>query len=627
MKDKIKNSIVEIDDPIIDVASQGEGGYAFKSDSKWFNFLWFVSCVSLLFLGGRVFYLTIIKGQYYSESAKGNSVRLVPIIAARGQIFDKNEKVLAKNIPNKSITISSEDLPEDDSEREKVAKLLSQKTSLEYDNILEKIKLSEETGKIIMLSENVSNEDALIVLGLTQELPGISVQNTALREYIDGEFFSHIIGYEGLIQKDELKSHEGYRLTDHIGKTGIEAYYEKYLKGEHGSKQTIVNSREEVVRELSNIPARKGSNIYLNIDSELQKILTISLQNQLERAETNRAAAVAINPKNGAVLAMVSLPSYDNNLFAQGISPSDYSALINEDKPLFNRTVSGAYAPGSTVKPVEALALLEENVVSPDYQIESRGGIKVGNSYFGDWKAHGFTDMRRAIAVSSDVYFYTTCGGHDNYPDIVGLGIEKMKEYMQKFGYANKTGIDLPNEVAGVYPDKQWKEEHIGEKWYLGDTYNSSIGQGYITATPLQVINAISIIANGGTLYKPRLVSKVVDVYGNETEFKPEILEDNLGTKSEIRVIQEGMRQTVTEGTATMLRDLPVEVAGKTGTAQYNIQKSRVHSWFVSYAPYDDPEIALVVMVENQTEEVSSSTVPVAYDVYKWYFGDEEKNE
>ena len=623
MKDRIKNSMVEIDEPIISAVDQSNN-QAFKSDSKWFNFLWIFSCLAIVFLGARVFYLTIMKGEYYSEIAEGNSVRSVPIIAARGQIFDRNEKALAKNVPNMSVIIDPDNLPSEEDKKEEIAQLLGQKTSFMYEQVLEKIRLSQEVKKSIVLAENISQEDSLIILGLAQDLPGINIQNTALREYENGEFFSHIIGYEGLIQRDEWEDKKDYLLTDRIGKTGLEVYYEEYLRGEHGSRQSMVNSRGESVRILKDVPAKKGSDVYLNIDSELQKIITINLQDQLERSETQKASAVDINPKTGEVLAVVSLPSYDNNLFAQGIEASDYNALItNEDNPLFNRAIRGAYPPGSTVKPVEATIVLAENIISPDHKIESKGGLKLGDTWFGDWKVHGFTDMRRAIAVSSDVYFYTVCGG---YGDIEGLGIEKMKEYMEKFGYAKKTGVDLPNEASGFYPNMQWKKDVFGERWYVGNTYHASIGQGYITATPLQVINSISVIANGGTLYKPQIVSHIVDVDGNKQKFEPVVLADNIVSRADIKVAQEGMRQTVTEGTAPILNNLPVEVAGKTGTAQFG-RSGRVHSWFVSYAPYNDPEIALVVMLEDQTEMVSSSTVPVAYEVYKWYFGDEEENE
>lgn len=637
MRNKIKN-VIEIENPMAGGFGFDEENQSFKSDNKWFNFLWFFICFSLFFLAGRVFYLTIIKGDYYSSIAEGNSIHSVPILASRGQIFDKNGKILAKNVPNQSIVTNpnkllkvtnlenEEEIANVFNENEKIAKILQEKVNLDFQETLTKIDLSVKNKESLILKENISHEEYLIISGLAQDLPGIEVQDTALREYVNGELFSHIIGYEGLIKKEEWESKKNdYLLNDRIGKAGIEIQYEDYLKGKHGFTQSIVDSRGRLIRKLKDESAKKGSDIFLNIDADLQEFATKTLKKQLEKAKTEKGVVIAMNPKNGAILAMVSLPSYDNNLFARGISSSDYNSLITDKNiPLFNRAISGTYAPGSTVKPIVALATLKEKIVSPDYEIESKGSIKVGNFTFGDWATHGFTDMRRAIAVSSDVYFYTVGGG---YGDTKGLGIAKMKEYMEKFGYGKKTGIDLQNEVSGLYPDPQWKEEKIGEKWYLGDTYHVSIGQGYVLSTPLQVLNSISSIANGGTLYKPKIVSHTIDSDGNKTEIQPEIIAENLATKSEIKVIQEGMRQTVTNGTATRFKNLPVEVAGKTGTAEFGMTKGRVHSWFVSYAPYEDPDFALVVMVENQSEEISSSASPVAYEIYDWYFGGRKNEE
>ncbi|PID51648.1 MAG: penicillin-binding protein 2 [Candidatus Moraniibacteriota bacterium] len=454
------------------------------------------------------------------------------------------------------------------------------------------------------------------------DLPGVALQQTAQRRYPDGEIFAHIIGYEGLIKKDEYDAHKdaGYLLTDHIGKTGIEYQYEKYLHGTHGSKNALVDSRGDVVKDLVDTAPVRGYDVHLNIDAELQSFLTKRLAKECERAETRRAMAVVIDPRDGAVRALVSLPSYDNNAFAGGIDAATYSQLINDpDRPLFHRAIAGLYAPGSTVKPVMGIATLGENIVPADYQIESRGGITVGSFTFGDWRAHGFTDLRRAIAVSSDVYFYTVGGGYGN---VAGLGIARMKEYMTRFGYGRLTGIDLPGESAGRYPDAQWKEEHIGEKWYVGNTYHASIGQGYVEATALQVAHAIVPIANGGTQYVPHVVGRLVHPKtGEEIPIAPQISTNDIAPQKDIRIVQEGMRQTVTDGTATMLKSLPVAVAGKTGTAQFGTSDN-VHSWFVSYAPYDNPEMVMVIMVEDQTGTISSSTVPVAHDVYKWYYTD-----
>ncbi|MGB4943408.1 MAG: penicillin-binding transpeptidase domain-containing protein, partial [Candidatus Moraniibacteriota bacterium] len=318
----------------------------------------------------------------------------------------------------------------------------------------------------------------------------------------------------------------------------------------------------------------------------------------------------ALDPRSGAVRALVSYPGYDNNLFSGGIASDEYAALIeNLAHPLFNRVTSGEYPPGSTIKPVIAAAALAERIVTPATTIESRGGISVGKFFFGDWKAHGFTDFRRAIAVSSDVYFYTLGGG---YGGIAGLGMERMKHYEQMFGYGAVTGIDLPGEVDGFLPDPDWKMETIGERWYIGDDYHAAIGQGFVTATPLQIVNSIAAIANGGTLYVPHVrdgnwVSKPVPI-------SPDILS----------VVREGMRETVTEGTAQSLQTLPVAVAGKTGTAQYG-NEDKTHGWFVSFAPYEHPELALIVLVEGQPKDSTYHAVPITKAVYEWYFSREIK--
>ncbi len=449
----------------------------------------------------------------------------------------------------------------------------------------------------------------------------IQVEKNALRIYNDSTLFSHIMGYEGLIQREEYENRKDYLLTDRIGKTGLEYQYENLLHGTHGYKKTLRDSRGKIIKQLEEEKVIPGDDLYTHLNFKLQKHLTYAIKEQFEKAGTSKAVGIALDPRNGAVLALVSLPSYDNNLFSNGISVENYGQLLkNPDKPLFNRAISGAYPPGSTVKPPLAAVALEEGIISPEAKIESRGGLQYGKFFFGDWKAHGFTDMRRAIAVSSDVYFYVVGGG---YKDIKGLGIEKMHEGYEKFGYGNLTGIDLPNEISGINPDKKWKLENIGERWYIGDTFHSSIGQGFMTATPLQIATSIVPIANGGTMYKPKIIKKSISKNGKEKIFEPEILKENVLSEYSLQVAKEGMRETVTEGTARMLKDLPIKIAGKTGTSEFG-KKEKVHSWFVSFAPYDNPEILLLIMMEGQVKSVSTSTVPIAKSVYEWYFKQEE---
>ncbi len=620
---KITRQTYEIEDAVLTASEKEASRMAFNFDKKWLLILWVFIFLIISALTIRVFYLEIIKGEYYSFVASGNSVRSVPIVATRGLIYDANGEVLANNVPSRSVIILPKLLPKSAEAQKILIKKVSKLLNLNDSHVETVIADAINNGMSTVIAENITHEQSLVLRAKQKELPGIHIQQSAIRNYNDGEKFAHIIGYEGLLQKEERKNNPDYLLIDRIGKTGLEYEYEKYLRGIHGMQRSLVDSRGNIIEDLADIQPQSGFDLHLNIDAQLQKFIFKRLQKELERADTHRAVAIAMDPRNGAVLAMVSLPSYDNNVFAKGIDSKTYNNWVTDkDRPLFNRAIGGAYPPGSTVKPIMGIATLAEHIVSPDYKIESKGGLKLGSFFFGDWRAHGFTDLRRAIAVSSDVYFYTVGGG---YGDIKGLGIERMKKYMEKFGYGQKTGIDLPGEVTGFYPDKKWKEDKIGEKWYIGNTYHAAIGQGYVTATALQVLNSIVAIANGGTLYEPHVVSHIVNkINGTQINIDKKIIRDNIASSDDIKIVQEGMRQTVTEGTATMLSFLSVPIAGKTGTAQFG-NKERVHSWFVSYAPYDNPEIAIVIMVENQTTKISSATVPVARDIYRWYF--EGRNE
>jgi penicillin-binding protein 2 len=325
---------------------------------------------------------------------------------------------------------------------------------------------------------------------------------------------------------------------------------------------------------------------------------------------------VAIDPRNGEIRALVSLPSFDNNLFSGKMSQEDYSKLISDpDKPLFNRAISGEYPPGSIIKPAVAVAALSEGVITPSTIIDGLGGsLNIGDYHFGDWKAHGPSDVRLAIAQSNDIFFYTVGGG---YGSIQGLGMDRMKKYENLLGLGSKLGIDIQGESDGLIPSTDWKIAKFGERWYTGDDYHCAIGQGFVTVTPLQIADYIAAIANGGTLYQPRIVSKIVN--GNDTiNNSSVVIRDKFISPDIIKVVQEGMREAVTSGTAQTLKDLPVDVAGKTGTAQFG-SENKTHAWFVSYAPYENPELAMVVLVEGGGEG-NSSALPVTKDVYNWYF-------
>lgn len=616
-KKNYRSAGMEIEDCVLTATEKEVAKMEKPMEKKWLDFFWWVIIVFLVVLGGRIFYLNVVKGEYYREIARGNSVRSLSIKSPRGKIFDRSGKILVNNIPSIDAIIIPADLPRDKSEIKKMSEKLSNTLKINEGEVfikLDGVNVSSLTP--VLLKENISRDESLILSEQEKELPGIKIEKTAIRDYVDSLIFSHILGYEGKIEKDELKNNPEYLLTDYIGKQGIENSYEKYLRGEHGSLQVEVDSLGNVQREIGIIDSKPGSDLILSVDAQLQKKIFDSLTNVLEKTQTKTAAAVAIDPRNGDILALVSLPSFDNNLFARKISQEQYAKLINDaDKPLFNRAISGEYPPGSTIKPLIAAAALSEGVISQSTTVNCAGAINIGQFRFGDWKTHGVTSVEKAIAESCDVFFYSVGGGWNG---ISGMGMNLMKKYENLFGLGAETGIDIPGESDGFIPDEEWKLEKFGEKWYIGNSYHAAIGQGFITTTPLQVANYVAAIANGGSLYQPKIVSKIKKNNSEILSVPSKCVRKDFISSEVIKIVQGGMRQTVVSGTAQSLNDLPVEVAGKTGTAQFG-SEDKTHAWFVSYAPYNNPEIAMIVLVEGGGEG-HSSAVPVTKEVYQWYF-------
>lgn len=617
IKRRIKRG-AEIEDYMMTVTEKEEALVESPIERKAVSFVWYFIILILAILFGRVFFLDMIKGAYYSEVSKENRIRSIVVKAPRGNILDKFGRIIARNVPSLDAVIIPGYLPKDQGGRARIIKTVSDILGMNSGNV-EAIVSSQNEKSLdpVLLKENITQDQALLMAEKQSDLPGIIVDKTAIRNYEDGMIFSHIVGYDGKITREEIDRNSGYLMTDYIGKTGLEKKYEADLRGTYGAKQVEIDSSGNVKKYIGVIDPQAGNDLILNIDEELQKKLYDSLATVLENTETATAAAVAIDPRNGGVLAMVSMPSYDNNMFARGITNDEYKALIsNQDLPLLNRATSGEYPPGSTLKPAVAAAALSEGTITPSTIIDGLGGnLTIGNFHFGDWKAHAPSDLRTAIAESNDIFFYTVGGGYGN---IEGLGMSRMKKYENLFGFGSPLGIDLPNESGGLIPDEQWKLDRFNEKWYIGDSYHSAIGQGFITATPLQLADFTAAIANGGTLYRPHVVNRIKKDNAQEEFVGPEVIRKNFVRKDVMDVVREGMRQVVTSGTAQTLKDLPVEVAGKTGTAEFGIE-DKTHAWFTSFAPYDNPTIAMVVLVEGGGEG-HSSALPVTHDVYQWYF-------
>ncbi len=421
--------------------------------------------------------------------------------------------------------------------------------------------------------------------------------------------FSHILGYTGRINQTELDNNSNYAVNDYIGKQGIEKSYEESLRGIPGKFE-----KEKTLSE-----PESGKNLVLSIDLGLQNKIYDELKKGIEKIGVKKGAAVALDPRTGQVLALVSYPSYDDNLFAKGILKEEFDKIQNNpSNPLFNRVLSAQYPTGSTIKPFIASGALQEKTISPDKKILDNGFIEIINKYdpsivyrFSGIEPKGWVDMKKAIAVSSNIYFYTVGGG---YGDQQGLGPTRIKKYLELFGWGEKTGIDIPGEFKGFVPSPEWKKQTKNESWWDGDTYNLSIGQSDLKVTPLQVAMAYSSIANGGTLYKPQIVQKII----NGQEFKPEIIRDNFIDSENLQIVKEGMRDGVLYGSSATLNSLPVQVASKTGTAETS-RKGYYNAWVSAFAPYENPEIVLVTTIED-IQGLGAATLPVAKEVLRWYF-------
>ena len=581
------------------------------------------SLILILVLFFRTIYLQIFQGELLSLLAQENRIRILFQRAERGVIYDKNFKQIVLNIPSFDLLLDKRDLPTD--KQAEILESLAKIIGKDFDQFQKEIE--DSSSQTILVLENIDHETLLLLESKVDGWPGVWIEKSTVRDYPEGQVLSHLLGFAGKINKDELETLSDYSISDYIGKDGLEKYYEEILRGEPGKikieKDVLANVRS---RSLIQEP-KPGKSLLLYLDSEFQEKAFEILNSYYRRVGARGAVAVAISPKTGGILGLVSLPSFDNNLFSTGISQENFEKLVNNPKnPLFNRAIAGEYLPGSTIKPLIASAALEEKTISSDKQLNCQGEITLQDPYnpdivwrFKDWKIHGWTDMRKAIADSVNVYFYTIGGG---YHDIEGLGVDRIKKYLNMFGWGKILGIDLPGETTGLVPDRVWKTNHfeteLDKSWYTGDTYNLSIGQGFLKITPLQVATSFAAIANGGRLLVPQVVHKIVDDQRNVVqEIEPEILAEGFIDSENLEVIREGMRGAATTGTASYLADLPVKAAAKTGSAQ--VGGNLYNLWLTIFAPYEDPEIVLTVVFEN-VDGINRQAFYAAKEILQFYF-------
>lgn len=567
-----------------------------------------------LTVAAQIVFLGVFSGDFYRTRAQANLNEEKKVAAPRGLILDRFQKVLAENRPVFFALLDTNEFLRNKNFREETLNIINKVLGISANDVLQIVgnKNISQINDPILLNTDLTSRQTIELK--SANLPTIIVENGFQRQYPDGRVFSHVIGYTGLVTADDLKINRDLTTEDVVGKTGLEAFYDEILRGQSGSVFVRRDAQGAILDKQEVSFSQIGKSLDLTIDADFQKYFYNRLAEGLRTLGRQIGVGIAMNPQNGEILALVGLPGFDNNIMGgPGNNDEKISILSSSFKPLFNRAVSGLYNPGSTIKPLVAIAALEEGIIDPRKEIFSPGYLDIPNPYYPDqstryldWRYQGNVSLAAAIAQSSNVYFYTVGGGAGSTK---GLGINRLLEWWQKFGLGNLTGIDLPGEAKGFLPSIEWRESS-GRPWLLGDTYNVSIGQGDLLLTPLQILNYVGAIANGGKIYRP-VISQ---------EASKRIITDLSELGPQLKEVQKGMRQTVTSprGTAHLLADLSFSVGAKTGSAQVE-NNQQENAFFVGYAPAENPQVAILVLIEH-SREGSLNAVPIAKDVLNWYY-------
>lgn len=594
-----------------------------------------VVALGLLVVTLRVFHLQFFRGDELRAAAQKNVSYTIFSAPPRGIIYDRNGKPLASNSVSFSLLFKKDLLTGEDQFHEalgRAASLLALSAEQLWSRQVGKdgeslpphgVSSSEVWPDEVVLLEDVPRDLLIRVAARPADFPGLSIDEQVIRAYPLGSAASHIVGFIGRPTSEDQKRWGLYKGgVSIIGKSGLELLNEGRLRGEPGRKVIEIDAGGSILRERFIENSKPGQSIMLNVDADLQRSVYETLARVIPSIGKKAGAAVVSDPRSGRILALASFPGFDSEMLSAGKDRGGIRRILQgPGKALFNRAISGNYPPGSTVKPLLAAGALEEGIIEPERSIYDEGFISVPNPYdpskesiFRDWAPLGWVDMRRAIAFSANVYFYTIGGGHGG---VSGLGIERIRSILSAFGFGSRLGIDLLGENAGLVPGPEEKKITRPDDpfWRIGDTYITSIGQGDTGATPLQVNFATLAVANGGTLFRPFLTKAVLDERGNVVEeIRPQVIREGILSAESIRVAQEGMRLAVTEGSARSLADFPLNVAGKTGTAQTGVV-GKNHGWFTAYAPYENPEVVITVLVEDGTGG-STDAVPIAKEIF-----------
>ncbi|MBU4140611.1 MAG: penicillin-binding protein 2 [Candidatus Omnitrophica bacterium] len=541
-----------------------------------------ITFVSFLFLTLCLAYNQIIKGPYYSQLSQNNRIKLARLPAPRGLIYDRCKRVVAGQRLMFNAALLSQEIKDVQQSLEKISPILN----IPQEELLRRFRKNFSAPFIpVVVAADVPKETAILLECKESDIPGLIIQTEPLRDYRYGASLCHILGYLGSMAEDELRKFKEYglRTKDLIGKSGVEKEFDHYLRGEAGGMQVEVDNRGCKVRVLGKRAPRKGADLYLTIDAQLQEFIDSLL-------EGKKGACVVMDVQSGEILSMVSEPGFDPNLFIAALNGKPAAErrikelLNSREAVLVNRAISGVYPPGSIFKIVVAAAGLETDGISPEARLECPGSFKVGRRRFFCWNldGHGRQNLTEAIAYSCNVFFYKLG---------LALGPQKIASFARKFGLGNTTGVDLPYESTGLVPSRGWKLKTYKERWYDGETANFSIGQGYLLVTPLQMAQVISAVANGGYLTRPHIVETGGQKSGG---FRKRLALE----KETLEIIKEGMRRVIDDeqGTGRQARISGVQWAAKTGTAQVSNRAS--HGWFGAFYPFDEPRFSVLVFLE-----------------------------
>ena len=578
--------------------------------------------------------------------ATGDQPRILLSDASRGLIYDRNGTPLVTNVPSYVLRIVPAALPADQTDRQIALVTIERESGVPVATLeaatRQPLALIDPTAPIeVGTLPDVT--EAIRLRAVLAAIPGVEITATPQRMYLGGELVAHFIGHVGAIDATDVETYlkDGYPLNATVGRSGLELVFEKPLRGEPTRRLVVADPSGRVLSDLSELASRPGADIELSIDMDLQRVTADALNAAIEaglpdevpgRAPPTRvAAAVAIDVRTGEVLAQVSLPSFDPNVLNDGDRPALEALLRDPTRPLVDRTYMEAHPPGSTFKTLVAYAALEEGVATPETKVTSTGAIYIQDEFdpsvtyvFRDWAAHGTTDLYWGLARSSDVYFYYLSGGYRSggVTYFEGLGATRLADYAQQIGLGTPTGLELPGETGGLVPSPDWKEQAVGDAWFLGDTYTFGIGQGYLTVSPMQMAILVSAIANDGSVLQPRLVRGIRE--SDELVETPRIVAAQLSNEGDsLAVIREAMRITASPG-GTAWRGQPkgLTIGGKTGTAEFGSPypdgEFDTHGWYIGFAPFEDPEIAVAVYVEHGIG--STHAGPVARTMFEEYF-------